>query len=184
LERILSASSNPGDVVLDPFCGCGTTIDAAQKLGRQWLGIDITHLAINLIKTRLHDAYGAEIVKSYAVVGEPATVEDAQMLAGEDPYQFQWWALGLVGARLAEKKKGADKGVDGRIFFHDEQGGPTKQIILSVKAGALHPDYIRALGGVIGREHAEIGVLLSFEEPTKPMRRDAASAGFYSSPWG
>jgi DNA modification methylase len=184
LERILSASSNPGDVVLDPFCGCGTTIDAAQKLGRQWIGIDVTHLAINLIKTRLRDSYGEDIAKTYTVVGEPTTAEGAEDLAQSDPYQFQWWALGLVGARPVEQKKGADKGIDGRIFFHDEQGGPTRQIVLSVKAGGLHATYVRDLAGVIGREHAEIGVLLSLEEPTKPMRKEAASAGFYSSPWG
>jgi DNA modification methylase len=184
LERILSASSNPGDVVLDPFCGCGTTIDAAQKLGRQWIGIDVTHLAINLIKTRLRDSYGEDIAKTYTVIGEPTTVEDADELARSDPYQFQWWALGLVGARPVEQKKGADKGIDGRIFFHDEQSSPTRQVVLSVKAGALHATYVRDLAGVIGREHAEIGVLLSFQEPTTPMRKEAASAGFYTSNWG
>jgi hypothetical protein len=171
-------------VVLDPFCGCGTTIDAAQRLGRKWIGIDITHLAINLIKTRLRDSYGEDIAKTYAVIGEPTTLEDAEELARSDPYQFQWWALGLVGARPVEQKRGADKGIDGRIFFHDEQGGPTRQVILSVKAGALHATHVRDLVGVIAREHAEIGVLLSLEEPTKPMRKEAASAGFYTSPWG
>jgi DNA modification methylase len=184
LERILSASSNEGDAVLDPFCGCGTSIDAAQKLKRKWVGIDITSLATTLIKNRLRDTYGPEIEKTYQVIGEPVSLPDAERLAREDPYQFQWWALGLVGARPAEQKKGADKGIDGRIFFHDEPGGPTKQIILSVKAGAPHADHVRDLGGVIAREHAEIGVLLTFEEPTRPMRKEAASAGFYSSPWG
>jgi len=123
-------------------------------------------------------------MKTYTVIGEPTTVEGAEDLAQSDPYQFQWWALGLVGARPVEQKKGADKGIDGRIFFHDEQGGPTRQVILSVKAGGLHATYVRDLAGVIGREHAEIGVLLSLEEPTKPMRKEAASAGFYTSPWG
>jgi site-specific DNA-methyltransferase (adenine-specific) len=185
LERIIRASSNEGDVVLDPFCGCGTTIDAAQKLGRQWIGIDITHLAINLIKTRLRDSYGEDIAKTYTVTGEPTTVADAEELAHSDPYQFQWWALGLVGARPVEQKKGADKGIDGRIYFHDEgQGKDTKQIIISVKAGALHPTYVRELRGVLEREQAQIAVLLSLEDPTKPMRKEAASGGFYASHWG
>lgn len=181
LERIIEAGSNPGDVVLDPFCGCGTTIAAAQALGRQWIGIDITHLAIGLIKSRLQDTYGAEA--TYRVIGEPTTVEDAAELAHTDPYQFQWWALGLVGARPADEKKGADKGIDGRLYFHDGSA-KTKQIIISVKAGKVHRDHVHSLGGVIQREKAEIGVLLSFEKPTKPMREEAASAGFYTSPWG
>ena len=184
LERLITLASNPGDVVLDPFCGCGTTIDAAQKLGRRWVGIDLTHLAIGLIKKRLRDTYGAAVEKTYEVIGEPTTVEDAETLAKDDPYQFQWWALGLVGARPTEQKKGADKGIDGRLFFHDEKGGKTKQIILSVKAGALHAPYVRDLRGVIEREKAEIGVLLCFDEPTKLMRTEAASCGFYTSPWG
>ena len=121
LERILRTSSNPGDVVLDPFCGCGTTIAAAQKLGRAWIGIDVTHLAIGLIKTRLRDAFGD--LARYNVVGEPTTTEDAARLAEDEPYQFQAWALGLVGARPAGGvKKGADKGIDGRLYFHDGSG--------------------------------------------------------------
>lgn len=185
LERILLASSNEGDVVLDPFCGCGTAIAAAQKLNRNWIGIDITHLAVGLIKSRLRDAFGDDIAKTYKVIGEPTTVEDAEELAKEDPYQFQWWALGLVGARRAEEKKGADKGIDGRLFFHDEGlGGKTKQVILSVKAGKLHANYVRDLRGVIERENADIGVLISMDEPTKLMRAEAASAGFYNSSYG
>ena len=183
LERIIRASSNEGDTVLDPFCGCGTTIAAAQALGRRWIGIDITHLAIGLIKHRLHDAYGDSV--SYKVVGEPTSVADAEELARSDPYQFQWWTLGLVGARRTEEKKGPDQGIDGRLYFHDEPlGGKTKQIIISVKAGHLTPAYVRDLRGVVERENAQIGVLLSFEEPTKPMRSEAAEAGFYKSPWG
>jgi DNA modification methylase len=185
LERILKASSNAGDVVLDPFCGCGTAIAAAQSLGRSWIGIDITHLAVNLIKTRLRDAFGPKIEKTYRVIGEPVTVDEAAGLAADDPYQFQWWALGLVGARPAEQKKGADKGIDGRLFFHDEgSSGKTKQVIISVKAGGVTVSQLRDLRGVVEREKAQIGVLISFEEPTKPMRAEAASAGFYSSPLG
>lgn len=182
LDRIVSASSNDGDMVLDPFCGCGTTISSAQKLGRRWVGIDITHLAIGLIKTRLRDAYGDDA--KYQVIGEPTTVEDAERLAQEAPYQFQAWALGLVGARQAgDVKKGADKGIDGRLYFHDGTK-TTRQIILSVKAGKLHANYVRDLRGVMEREKADLAVLLSFDKPTKPMRTEAASAGFYSSSWG
>jgi DNA modification methylase len=184
LERIIRASSNEGDLVLDPFCGCGTTIAVAQRLNRGWIGIDITHLAITLIRHRLQDAFGDQV--RYKVIGEPVSVPDARVLAEQDPYQFQWWALGLVGARPVEQKKGADKGIDGRLYFHDEaQGGKTKQIIFSVKAGHVTVAHLRDLRGVLEREKAEIGVLICLEEPTKPMRTEAAGAGFYDSPgWG
>jgi adenine specific DNA methylase Mod len=181
LERIITASSKEGDVVLDPFCGCGTAVAAAQKLNRQWIGIDITHLAITLIRSRLTDTFDGKV--PYEVVGEPVSLPDAEALAASDPYQFQWWALGLVGARPVEQKKGADKGIDGRIYFH-EAAGQTKQIILSVKAGKLHAPHVRDLRGVVEREKAVIGVLLTLDEPTKAMRTEAASAGFYTSPWG
>lgn len=185
LERIVAMASDPGDLVLDPFCGCGTTIDAAQALDRRWVGIDITHLSIGLIKHRLAGRYGPEIATTYRTVGEPTTAEDAAVLAREDPFQFQAWALGLVGARIAgSDKKGGDKGIDGRLYFHDSVSGPTRQIILSVKAGGIAPGYIDALWGVVEREKAEIGVLVSFNEPTPGMRARAAEAGFYESPWG
>ena len=181
LERLINASSNPCDVVLDPFCGCGTAIAAAQKLGREWIGIDITHLAITLIKHRLRDAFGDSL--TFEVIGEPVDQASAVMLAEQDPYQFQWWVLGLVGARPTEQKKGADRGIDGRLYFYDDSKGGTKQIIFSVKAGHLTPAYVRDLHGVIEREKAQIGVLLTMEEPTREMRKEAASAGFYDS-WG
>lgn len=181
LERIIEASGKPGDVVLDPFCGCGTTVEAAQKLGRKWIGIDVTHLAIGLIKTRLRDAFGD--MARYQVLGEPTTAEDAAALAESDKYQFQWWALGLVGARPVEQKKGADKGIDGRLYFHDGSK-ETRSIVLSVKGGKLKATDVRDIRAVREREKAEIGVLLSFEPPTKPMRSEAATAGFYESPWG
>lgn len=185
LERLITASSNEGDVVLDPFCGCGTAIAVAQRLNRNWIGIDITHLAVGLIKSRLRDAFGDGISKTYEVIGEPVSAPDALELAKEDPYQFQWWALGLVGARRSEQKKGSDQGIDGRLYFHDEgEGGRTKQIILSVKSGHVSVKDIRDLRGVIEREKAEVGVLLTLEEPTKPMTAEAAAAGFYKSPWG
>ena len=185
LDRIIQASSNEGDLVLDPFCGCGTTIDAAERLNRRWIGIDITHLAINLIKHRLQDTHGEEIAKTYEVIGEPMDVSGARELAESEPYQFQWWALGLVGARPTEQKKGADKGIDGRLYFHDDPSSTkTKQVIFSVKAGKVMASHVRDLRGVIEREKAEIGVLISMNEPTQPMKKEAASAGFYESPWG
>ncbi len=182
LERIIEASSNEGDLVLDPFCGCGTTVQVAQRLKRRWVGIDITHLAIGLIRKRLSDSFGENVKSSYKVIGEPTDYEGAAQLAAEDKYQFQWWALGQVGARPTEQKKGADRGIDGRIYFHDEErGGNSKQIIFSVKAGGVTVSQVRDLRGTIDREDAEIGVFLCFEEPTKPMLREAAEAGLYKS---
>ncbi len=179
LERIIQASSNEGDLVLDPFCGCGTTIAAAQKLNRRWIGIDITHLAVTLMKERLADSFGDQA--DYTVVGEPVSLPDAELLAKQDPYQFQWWALGLVGARPVEQKKGADKGIDGKIVFQGETAGQFETVILSVKAGHLTASHVRDLRAVVEREKAGIGVLISFQEPTKPMREEAATAGFYHS---
>jgi site-specific DNA-methyltransferase (adenine-specific) len=181
LERIITTSSNEGDVVLDPFCGCGTTVQVAQRLKRHWIGIDITHLAIGLIKKRLSDAFGPEIKKTYDVIGEPTDYAGAAALAAEDKYQFQWWALGQVGARPTDQKKGADRGIDGRLYFHDDESGTTKQIIFSVKAGGVTVSQIRDLVGVLGRERSEIGVFLCFEKPTRPMIREAAEAGLYKS---
>jgi DNA modification methylase len=183
LRRIISASCPPGGLVCDPFCGCGTTVDAAQEMGFPWVGIDITHLAINAIKLRLHDRYHGKA--EFKVIGEPVSLPDAVQLAKEDPYQFQFWSLGLVGARPDVQKKGADQGIDGRLFFHDEsESGKTKQIIFSVKAGNIRPAYVSELRGVIDREQAAIGVLITMEEPTKAMRTEAASADFYISPFG
>lgn len=184
LERIVESSSNEGDVVLDPFCGCGTAIAVAHKMKRRWIGIDITHLAVNLIKNRLRDQFGDAVQETYDVVGEPVSLVDAADLAQHDPFQFQSWALGLVGARLAnEARKGADRGIDGRLYFHDDKSGKSKQIVLSVKAGQnVNVAHVRDLRGVADREKAEIGVLISMEPPSKPMIKEAAEAGFYKSP--
>lgn len=183
LERIIKASSNEGDLVLDPFCGCGTTISAAQRLGRKWIGIDITPLAVTLIKNRLRDTYGDEV--KYDVIGEPVTLPDAALLAESNPFHFQYWSLGLVGARPVEEKKGADKGIDGKIIFQGEKAGEFEQVIISVKAGHLMANHVRDLRGVVDREKAAIGVLISMEEPSKPMMTEAATAGLYESKtWG
>ena len=190
LERIIRASSDEGDVVLDPFCGCGTAVVAAQKLGRRWVGIDVTHLAVNLIKTRLAGSFGLEAKKDYRVVGEPTSLSGAAELAVSDPFQFQAWALGLANARVAgSAKKGADRGIDGKLFFSDEERkqAKVKAAVFSVKAGKVGVAMVRDLRGVLDREAAGgavIGVLISLNEPTEPMRREAASAGFYDSPWG
>lgn len=223
----IQASSNPGDLVLDPFCGCGTTIDAAEKLGRQWIGIDITALAISLIKNRLLDTYGGRLkfvsggahaarvpdpaarrvessessavsvsggppdtagqrpalpedVHLVRIIGEPTTPHEAARLAEEDKFQFQWWALGLVGARPIEPKKGADQGVDGKIFFRDDpRAAKPEQIILQVKGGKTGVKDVRDLRGVLEREKAAMGVLISLQPPTGPMEAEAASAGIY-----
>lgn len=178
LERIIKASSNPGDLVLDPFCGCGTTIDAAEKLGRQWIGIDITQLATSLIKNRLRDTYKDKV--EIITVGEPTTPNEASALAEQDKFQFQWWALGLVGARPVEQKKGADHGIDGKILFRDDpQAAKPEQIVIQVKGGKTGVKDVRDLRGVIDREKAAIGVLISLQPPTGPMEAEAASVGFY-----
>jgi len=182
LERILRLSSREGQLVLDPFCGCGTTVAVAQRLGRRWIGIDVTHLAVRLMKQRLADAFGAQV--QYSVVGEPTAIYEAEALAKENPYQFQYWALGLVDARPAVERRGADKGIDGRLVFHDDESGQAKQVILSVKAGHANVSHVRDLRGVLEREQAEIGCLLCLEEPTGPMRAEAAGAGNYRSPLG
>lgn len=183
LERVIKASSNEGDLVLDPFCGCGTTIAAAQKLNRHWIGIDITYLAIALMKSRLADTFGGQA--KFKVIGEPTSLPDAQELAESDPYQFQYWALGLVNARPVEQKKGTDKGIDGKIVFQGEKAGDFEQVIISVKAGNLMANHVRDLRGVLDREKAAIGVLISMEEPTKPMHTEAVTAGFFESKaWG
>lgn len=179
LERIIRASSKEGDIILDPFCGCGTTIAAAQTLGRNWIGIDITFLAITLMKVRLRDSFGD--AAKFNVLGEPVSVPDAERLAESDPYQFQWWALGLVNARPADQKKGADKGIDGRIIFMGDKPGTFESVILSVKAGKTGAAHVRDLIGVLEREKAAIGVLISMQEPTAPMKTEAATAGFFES---
>lgn len=181
LERIILMSTREGDTVLDPFCGCGTTVAAAQRLGRRWIGIDVTHLAIGLIKSRLHDSYQEEV--QYIVKGEPEAEPDARVLAKADPFQFQVWALGLVGARREDTRRGPDRGIDGKMYMRDGRGGYL-QMILSVKSGNLRADDIRALGHVVQREGAPMGALITMNKPTRQMKADALAGGFFDSPWG
>ncbi len=186
LERIIQASSNPGDIVLDPFCGCGTAIAAAQKLDRKWIGIDITHLSIALQKYRMEEMFPG--IK-FKVVGEPKDIGAAHQLANEDRYQFQWWSLSLIRARPVggeegsrEGKKGSDKGIDGVIAFIDDNTGKAKRVLVQVKSGHVNSSHIRDLKGTLQREQAAIGVFITLEEPTRDMLTEAASAGFYHSP--
>jgi len=178
LDRIISASSNPGDLVLDPFCGCGTAVHAAEKLGRRWAGIDITHLAISLIDKRLKDAFPG---LGFAIHGTPKDLAGARALAAADKYQFQWWAVSLVEAMpFAGRKKGADGGIDGLIYFQSE-ARRVEKVIVSVKAGdAVGVDMIRSLRATMEREGAAMGLFLTLAEPTKPMRAEAAAAGAYT----
>jgi len=236
LKRIISASSNPGDVILDPFCGCGTTIDAVETLNREalgttgvspvgvggtavsavgfggtrvsgvngtstggtpvpptpvpppprrWLGIDVTHLSTSLIKHRLTRFFPPP---EYEVIGEPGSLSAAEVLAKDDPFQFQLWALGLIGARAAgqKRKKGADLGIDGVRYILDEQKNGawvSKRMLVQVKGGGVGSKDIRDFVGTLSREKAEIGVFITLQSPTQPMRSEAASAGMYTSPW-
>ena len=188
LERVIATSSNEGDVVLDPFAGCGTTIAAAQKLNRQWIGIDVTQLSIALLKNRLEGNFNQLPKKDYEVVGEPEDLHDAKKLATEDRYQFQYWALSQIRARPLggqmdgrSGKKGADKGIDGIKAFSDDTSGKAKRVIVQVKSGHVNSAMIRDLVGTIQREEAAIGVFLTLEPATKPMIDEAASAGFFHS---
>ena len=182
LERIVSASSNPGDVVLDPFCGCGTAVVAAEKLGRRWVGIDITHIAIAVMRARLRDSFALEDIE---VIGQPTEVEGARMLAqasADGRYEFQYWALSLVDAQPVggQKKKGADKGIDGVITF-SEAGGKVRRVLVEVKSGHVDASQIRSLKGAMEREDAPLGLFVTLEEPSKPMLEEAATAGIYHS---
>ena len=186
LERIIAASSNPGDVVLDPFCGCGTAVAAAEKLGRKWIGIDITHLSIALQKYRMEQMFPGII---FAIVGEPEDIGAARQLASDDRYQFQWWALSLVRARplggeagSKTGKKGSDKGIDGIISFIDDASSKPKRVLVQVKSGKVKSGDIRDLVGTVQRENAAIGVFITLEDPSRDMLTEAVSAGFYRWP--
>lgn len=187
LERIIQVSSNEGDLILDPFCGCGTAVAAAQKLNRRWAGIDVTHLSISLMKYRLNDMFALEEKKDYLVVGEPEDVQSAKQLAKDDRYQFQWWALSLIHAKplggesgSREGKKGSDKGIDGVINFINEKN-KTERVLIQVKSGHVKSGDIRDLRGVLDREESAIGVFITLEEPSKDMVTESVSSGYYHS---
>jgi site-specific DNA-methyltransferase (adenine-specific) len=189
LERIIETSSNPGDMVLDPFCGCGTATAAAQKLGRKWIGIDITYLSIALQKYRMAAMFPG---LKFGEVGIPNDDVSARALAQKDRYQFQYWALPLVNAKPVggqegskQGKKGSDKGIDGIINFQDGPNHDLKRVIVQVKSGHVKSGDIRDLVGTVKREGAAIGVFITLEPPTSEMLKEAVTAGFYHSPhWG
>ena len=182
LERIINSSSNEGDVVLDPFCGCGTAIAVAERLKRRWIGIDVTHIAISLMRYRLHDTFGPDL-SNYKVVGLPQDVSSARALAEESEYdgryQFEHWALGLVDARPSGKK-GADSGVDGTINFFDDNSGKAKRIIVQVKSGKVNRGQVATLVGDMKDQEAELGIFITLQKPTRPMRELALSQGVYT----
>ena len=182
LERIIEASSNEGDVVLDPFCGCGTAVAAAEKLKRRWIGVDVTHLAVALMKNRLKTGFNIVPGKDYDVVGEPADVGSARALAEQDRYQFQFWAMSLLEAfPREENKRGADKGIDGVIHFLDGPRNSPRKAVVQVKSGKVSSPLIRDLKGTVDREKAALGLFITLEDPTRDMRAEAVSAGFYHS---
>ena len=179
LERIIRASSSDDDVVLDPFCGCGTAVAAAEKLGRRWIGIDVTHLAVALMKNRLKTAFDIVPEKDYQVVGEPVDVGSARALADQDRCQFQFWAMSLLEALPREqRKRDADRGIDGVIHFID---GPRRKGLVQVKSDRVSSPLIRDLKGAVDREKAALGLFITLEKPTREMRTEALSAGFYRS---
>lgn len=179
LKRIIRTSSNEGDLDLDPFCGCGTAVIAAELLGRKWIGIDITHIAIALIKNRLN----SEEIKNcqpYEVKGTPVDLKSAEALAQQNRHQFEWWAVGIAGGRPAQdKRKGADRGVDGVIFFHDDGSGKTKKVVMQVKSGSVSAEMVRDLRGTMEREKAVIAALITLVKPTRAMLNEASSSGVY-----
>lgn len=173
LERIITASSNEGDVVLDPFCGCGTTVAVAERLKRKWIGIDITHLAITLMKNRLDTTFGEYEHSRYEIIGVPVDLRSAQALALQDRYQFEWWALSLIDARPAQdKKKSSDKGIDGYMYFRDDNSGLIKKIIVQVKSGNVGTAQIRDFQRVVDLEKAVIGAFITLQSPTSQMIKE------------
>ena len=180
LERIIQASTNEGDVVLDPFCGCGTTIAAAQSLKRKWIGIDVAYEAINIIRERLKKV-SLEDGVHYNIWGDPESLEDAISLANEHKYQFQWWAVRRLGARDIDYKRGADKGVDGRLVLRAERlGKRLPEAIIQVKAGKATRSHVATLIGDVEGENVELGVLVTRDKPTKAMREAASRMGEYT----
>ncbi|HEX8795225.1 MAG TPA: DNA methyltransferase [Polyangiaceae bacterium] len=179
LRRVLEASSNPGDLVLDPFCGCGTTVHAAEEMGRRWKGIDIAIRAIDVIKDRLDAKFSPRVWTEH---GEPADVEQAMHLAESNAYDFQWWAVRQLGGRppKGEKKKGGDGGIDGELTLIDGKGVQRRGVV-SVKGGrTLTPDFVKALSETVRQEKADFGILLTMHEPTQGMRDTARECGMAS----
>jgi DNA modification methylase len=181
LERIISASSNPGDIVLDSFCGCGTTVDAAQKLGRRWIGIDITTLAVDLIDARLRHTYGESICDTYEILGIPEDITGAKALFDRSPFEFERWCVMLVEGQPNEKQVG-DRGIDGVIRIPIDAKGNSERILASVKGGSTNPGHIRDLVGTVHSERAAMGIFICMQKPTKAMVEAANHSGLYTYP--
>lgn len=190
IERIIRASSDEGDLVLDPFCGCGTAVVAAERLKRRWTGIDITHLSVSMMASRLAaptEDLGCNIHagQDYEIIGVPTTVNRARQLALDDPFQFQFWANSLVAAkpRGGRKRRGADGGVDGVIRFVDGQGRKLRslQALVQVKSGRVSVRDIRDLLGTMDDQDAPIGIFITLNPPTRPMLDLGVEAGKYIS---
>lgn len=178
LERIIQASSNPDDVLFDPFCGCGTAVYAAHRLGRKWIGCDIAILSVQIVRDVLLKRYGLSEGHHYEISGIPLSVDGAQDLLERDAYQFQHWSVELAGGFSSAKRSG-DLGIDGRIHFETQDG--LKNMVISVKGGKLAPAFVRELRGVLEREpNSEMAGLICLQAPTKAMSSEAASAGVYS----
>lgn len=164
-------------MILDPFCGCGTAIEAAEKLGRRWVGIDITYFAIHVIERRLERSFGPEIKKRYKLLGRPESTEDAVALAARDWLEFQKWAVITLGG-LPKDQPGADAGIDGIVRYHRVGIEQPKRAVVSVKGGLnVGVDAVHKLKSVVDREKAELGILVCINPPTDAMRKEALSLG-------
>lgn len=182
LERIIEASSNVGDVILDPFCGCGTAIEAAEKLNRNWIGIDVTYLAIHVIEGRLLKAFGLTIKDRYKLFGRPKDADDARALAARDWLEFQKWAVFTLGG-LPKDRPGTDGGIDGIIRYHRVGIEQPNRAVVSVKGGLnVGVDDVHKLKSVVKREGAEIGILVCLNPPSAAMKREAISEGDVGPP--
>ena len=178
LKRILLASSNEGDIVFDPFCGCGTTIYAAHETNRNWIGCDIAILAIKLIREILTEKYRLKEDTHFDVQGIPGSVEAAKELFDSDPFQFQHWAVERAGG-FPTQQRSNDKGVDGRLYFETKDG--LREMVISVKGGTIRPTDVRDLRGVLEREdNAKLAGFISLHAPTRAMRDEASRARKYS----
>ncbi|ORL96638.1 DNA methyltransferase [Prescottella equi] len=182
LERILKLGTKPGDVVLDPFCGCGTTVDAAQRLGRSWVGIDVTYISIDLIKKRLQHTYGTDVFETFETNGIPSDLAAARALFSQSPFDFERWAVSLVNAEPNQKQVG-DKGIDGVARFPLGPKGQFGKVLVSVKGGKnLNPGMVRDLSGTVDAQKAAMGIFLTLTTPTKGVLDAVDHGGVYTHP--
>jgi len=187
LERIIMASSNEGDTILDAYCGCGTTVAVAERLKRNWIGIDITYQSIALILQRLEKQYGFEIKDTIAINGIPRDIDSAKALAHKKDdrlrKEFEKWAVLTYSNNRAviNDKKGADKGIDGTAYFLSGMN-ETSKLVFQVKSGKVGRGDISKFNNDRLREGAELGIFITLEPPTKPMLEEAIQTGFYTHP--